>query len=224
MEKLKNNICEIFYDRGIWIIIIGWLIFTYLWRENGDIGWEAKIMFDNGWLKESIGHFTAGIGIAFSWIYSVRKFGKKLDAFTRIEPIQFLFSILFIATVWAVFWEGYEAIRDILRSNEPGFVPAQTSGADTTLDIFITWLGAIFGYEIYRCARYYREKLYPEEACDDITEKIENAAQHLHDLSIEYHKNRRAIKKERDLKKTQAKWKNIKKILRNIFYSKKPTD
>ena len=160
LGKLKTFFREFRRPSNIRIFALA-VLFYYIW---GMQNWSDSQLLSGGWWFDALGHFIFGVGLSFILLYWIRFYapesyilsGKLNIARQIIEDVAF---------IEAIFWEGFELLWDLkIQPNYATWlVRAQNSSADTTSDILVTALGAMFAMFLWWCWRKYHELRWPDE-------------------------------------------------------------
>ena len=160
LGKFKSFLREVKRPANIRIFVFA-VLFAYIW---GIQNWSESALFSDRWWFDALGHFVFGVGLSFTLLYWIRVYapdsyilsGKLNIARQIIEDVTF---------IEAIFWEGFEMLWDLqIQPNYASWLArAQNSSADTTSDIIITSLGAVFAMFLWWCWRKYHEKRWPSE-------------------------------------------------------------
>ncbi|OGF74786.1 hypothetical protein A3E06_00250 [Candidatus Giovannonibacteria bacterium RIFCSPHIGHO2_12_FULL_44_42] len=190
MSKLRSLFREFKRPSNIRILACA-VLFAYVWGAHN---WGDPALFSNGWWFDVLGHFIFGVGLSFVMLYWIKLYAP--ESYILSGKLNIARQIIEDVTIIeAIFWEGFEMLWDLqIQPNYASWLArAQNSSADTTSDIIITSLGAIFAMFLWWCWRKYHEKRWPN---DTEKESIESAKAKSRALAKEILATRKSHRKQ----------------------------
>lgn len=151
--------------RTIIILIFFWFAFAYVWLIWG---WkDTNHLFTAPWWFDTAGHALYGFMGSFTLLYFFQNYAAG-GIFRFTGRIFIAVVIASSVSLIGVFWEMTELFWDAWI--QPGYLrwlgKAQSDSVDTSIDIIVNTLGAIFAMGMYGLYNFIFQKIHPED--DDI--------------------------------------------------------
>lgn len=181
-----------------------WLIFYFIW---GKWKWRTAAFGTPEWMFDNIGHAIFGIVIALNLLYEISYFfPAALLRPAKRALIRYAFTPA-VAIIFAAFWEVGEMIHDF-----GGYaVQAQKGGADTTIDILITFFASFIGVLFHSLSKDLFDRLRSEETeMDELQIRVDEWDAEGKELAREIKAFRRRRRKELP----PALWNKVRDLLR----------
>ncbi|PIP73842.1 MAG: hypothetical protein COW88_00610 [Candidatus Lloydbacteria bacterium CG22_combo_CG10-13_8_21_14_all_47_15] len=168
-------------DRIVLAFILFWILFIYLLRPDGPIGWQDEKLFDGGWWIDTSAHLISGIVGGCNIIYIIRRY--VLHGIFRISGFPFLVIITIGAMGgFAFLWEYGELIHDMTLVDpcRNPLLIAQKAKLDTWIDWSLTGIiGPLLASIGYKIRDMWYERYYPEGHLKEFHAELKSDIRHI---------------------------------------------